>query len=83
MMVALKRVILGAYELGALGSTDEAESFYASRGWKQWRGPTSALTPTGVMRTSADDGSIYVLPASAPLDLDGELTCDWRDGDVW
>ena len=57
--------------------------FYASLGWQQWRGPTFALTPSGVVRTPDADGGIYVLPVSAALDLDGELTCDWRDGDVW
>jgi hypothetical protein len=24
-----------------------------------------------------------VLPVAMELDLTGELTCDWRDGDVW
>jgi hypothetical protein len=24
-----------------------------------------------------------VLELSVPLDLEAELTCDWRDGDVW
>jgi len=83
MMKALERVVHGAYELGALGATDEAADFYAARGWKPWQGPTSALTPTGIERTGAEDGSIYVLPVAVPLDLSGELTCDWRDGDVW
>ncbi|MGI8800127.1 MAG: GNAT family N-acetyltransferase [Pseudonocardia sp.] len=83
MMDALERVIRGAYELGALGATDEAASFYAARGWQLWRGPTSALTPTGVARTPEEDGGIYVMPVDVPLDLVGELTCDWRDGDVW
>jgi aminoglycoside 2'-N-acetyltransferase I len=83
MIQALNRVIRGAYELGALGSTDEATRLYASLGWQQWRGPTFALTPTGVVRTSDDDGAVYVLRVTLPLDLEGELTCDWRDGDVW
>jgi aminoglycoside 2'-N-acetyltransferase I len=83
MMDALEGVIRGAYELGALGSTDEARDFYTGRGWQRWRGATSALTPTGISRTEDDDGSIYVLPLTVPLDLDGDLTCDWRDGDVW
>lgn len=34
-------------------------------------------------RARAGDGAIYVLPLRAPLDLASELTCDWRDGDVW
>jgi aminoglycoside 2'-N-acetyltransferase I len=83
MMEALERVIRGAYDLGALGAADEATGFYAALGWKLWRGPTSALTPTGVERTTEEDGCIYVLPVAVPLDLLGELTCDWRDGDLW
>jgi len=82
-MDVLERVVRGAYDLGALGATDEAAAFYAARGWELWQGPTSALTPTGTTRTEQEDGSIYVLPVAVPLDLSGELTCDWRDGDVW
>ncbi|MDH6135427.1 aminoglycoside 2'-N-acetyltransferase I [Kitasatospora sp. MAA4] len=83
MMQALERMIRRAYDLGALGAADAAGDFYAARGWQLWQGPTSALTPEGVVRTAEEDGYIYVLPGSAPLDLSGELTCDWRDGDCW
>jgi aminoglycoside 2'-N-acetyltransferase I len=84
MMEALERVIGGAYELGALGATDEAAAFYAGRGWRLWDGRLSALTPSGVVPTPEEEGGVYVLPVSGvPLDLSGELTCDWRDGDVW
>jgi len=81
MMAALERVVRGAYDLGALGSTDEAMPFYAGRGWKLWQGPCSALTPNGITRTAED--CIYVFESELALDLYGELTCDWRDGDVW
>jgi aminoglycoside 2'-N-acetyltransferase I len=83
MMDALERVIRGAYDLGALGATDDGAALYTSRGWRRWEGPTSTLAPTGIERTPDEDGYIYVLPGEAPLDLSGELTCDWRDGDVW
>jgi aminoglycoside 2'-N-acetyltransferase I len=83
MMAALERVVRNAYDLGALGATDEAADFYSGRGWQRWRGPSSALTPSGVRRTEDDDGGIYVLPVTIALDTSGELTCDWRDGDVW
>nr|WP_046468723.1 GNAT family N-acetyltransferase [Allosalinactinospora lopnorensis] len=79
----LERVVRGAYDLGALSSTEEATAFYAARGWALWRGPSSALTPAGVTRTEDDDGGIYVLPVSLPLEPSDELTCDWRDGDLW
>jgi aminoglycoside 2'-N-acetyltransferase I len=83
VMAALERVIRRAYDLGALGTTDEAVEFYAARGWRRWEGPTSALTPAGVTRTADDDGGVYVLEAAVALDLSAPLVCDWRDGDVW
>ncbi|MBA3618408.1 MAG: GNAT family N-acetyltransferase [Acidothermales bacterium] len=83
MMTELEQVIRAAYDVGALGATDEAAALYAGRGWELWQGPLSALTPTGIQRTPEEDGCIYVLPVSVPLELSGELTCDWRDGDVW
>jgi aminoglycoside 2'-N-acetyltransferase I len=81
MMLALQRVIERAYDLGALGATDEAVPLYERLGWRRWRGPLSALTPDGVIRTPDDEGAVFVLGEG--LDLDGALTCDWRDGDVW
>jgi aminoglycoside 2'-N-acetyltransferase I len=83
LMAELERIIRGAYDLGALGSSDEGLPFYLGRGWQRWRGPTSVLTPTGVFRTPDEDGYILGLPTSVPLDLDAEITCDWRHGDAW
>jgi aminoglycoside 2'-N-acetyltransferase I len=83
LMDALERVIRRAYDLGALSASADAIELYEGRGWQRWRGPTSVLTPTGIARTREDDGSVFVFPLAVPLDLAGELTCDWRDGDVW
>ncbi len=82
VMEALERLARGAYEVAALGAAAGAAAFYASRGWRLWQGQTWALTPSGVVRTAEEDDCIYVLPL-APLDLAGDLTCDWRDGDAW
>ena len=83
MMDELERIVRGAYDVGALGASEEAAGFYAARGWRAWRGHTWALTPAGRVRTPEEDGGIYVLEVAAALDLSGELTCDWREGDVW
>jgi aminoglycoside 2'-N-acetyltransferase I len=83
LMEVLERIIEAAYDIGALGATDEAVNLYEHRGWVRWSGPLSAITPTGVRRTPDEDGCVYVLPAGSVLDIRGELTCDWRDGDVW
>ncbi len=72
-----------AYDLLALGATDEGMGLYLSHGWVPWEGPLLALTPDGVVATPDEEGYVLVLPGTVPLDLEGELTCDWRDGDVW
>jgi aminoglycoside 2'-N-acetyltransferase I len=82
-MTELERIIRAAYELGALGSTDEGLPFYLARSWEPWRAPSSALTLTGVVRTPDEEGYILVLQAIASPDLDGKLTCDFRNGDGW
>ena len=85
IMTALQDVVRLSYELGALSSTEAALGFYEHLGWELWRGPTSALTPDGLVRTPDDDGSVHVLrlDGGPDLDLDGPLTCDWRDGALW
>jgi aminoglycoside 2'-N-acetyltransferase I len=83
VMTAAERIVRGGYELGALCASQQAAGFYAARDWQLWQGPSSVLTPAGVVRTPGDDGAIYVLPVTVTLDLGGELTCDWREGDVW
>ena len=83
MMSVLERIVRSGYHLGALGASADGSRMYTARGWQLWRGPTSALTPDGIRRTAEVDGAVYVLPVSAPLDLDGDLTCDWRPAALW
>jgi aminoglycoside 2'-N-acetyltransferase I len=83
VMAPLERIIARSYHVGALGASDIGAGFYAARGWRQWQGRTYALTPDGIVRTEDEDGGVYVLPGSVPLDLSGDLACDWREGDVW
>jgi aminoglycoside 2'-N-acetyltransferase I len=83
MMAALERIIEVSYDIGGLGATDEAVSLYEHRGWVRWLGPTHAVTPAGSVRTPDEDGWIFVFPAGHAVDIAGDLTCDWRDGDVW
>ena len=83
IMAALEAVVRENFELGALSTTEQAASFYAARGWRLWEGPSSALSPRGIEKTPEDDGGIFVLPVSAPIHTRGELTCDWRAGDLW
>jgi len=71
-----------AYDVVALASSDQALGFYAARGWRLWQGPTAALTADGVVRTPDCDDCVFVLDP-AELDVDGEITCDWREGDLW
>ena len=83
VMDALEQVLRGAYQLGALCSSEASRPLYVARGWLPWLGPTSVLAPTGLTNTPDDDGSLFVLPVTVDVDPTADLTCDWRDGDVW
>jgi aminoglycoside 2'-N-acetyltransferase I len=84
MMAALERIVRSAYRLGALGASPDGARLYAARGWQRWQGPSAALTPEGIRPTADKDGWIYVLPvAGRPVDLSGEIVCDWRPGELW
>jgi aminoglycoside 2'-N-acetyltransferase I len=78
-----EQVIRGAYQVGAVSSSDLARRVYTARGWLPWRGATSVLAPTGPARTPDDDGTVFVLPVGISLDTSADLMCDWRAGDVW
>lgn len=87
IMDGVEQVIRGAYQLGALSSSEDARHLYASRGWLPWQGKSSVLTPTGLALTPDDDPTLFVLPVALPDDLEldtgDDITCDWRPGDVW
>jgi aminoglycoside 2'-N-acetyltransferase I len=83
VLAALEQVIARAYDFGGLSATEDGAPLYRSRGWQPWRGPVATLAPAGVVRTPEEDGSVFVLALSAALEPEGELICDWRDGDVW
>lgn len=83
MMRRSEQIIWAGYDIGALGATDDAIPMYERRGWTQWRGPLSAMTASGIVRTPDEAGGVYVLTAGASIDIESELTCDWRDGDLW
>jgi aminoglycoside 2'-N-acetyltransferase I len=82
LMEPLEQVARRAYAVVALAASDAGAAFYAARGWLPWQGPTSVLTPTGIVRTPDDDDCVLVLPGP-DLDRTAELTCDWREGDPW
>ena len=83
VLVAARRHIEDAYELGALHS--ELPTFYEHLGWERWRGPTFVRTGSGRKRTPTDDGCIHIwrVPAGAAVDLDDPISCEWRPGFVW
>lgn len=83
LMDAAEQVIRGAHQIGALSASELGRPVYEQRGWLPWRGATSVLAPDGLTRTPDDDGAVFVFPVSVDVDTSAELTCDWRDGDVW
>ena len=83
VMKHIGELIRERYPLGALSTGTHA--LYKTLGWECWRGPTFVDSLSGPERTPGDDGDVLILrtPRSPRLDLDGEIVCDWRLGDVW
>jgi len=83
LMGAVNGYIREAFELGALGTG--SHHFYERLGWQTWRGPSFVRTASGIRRTPDEDGYILaLLTGRGPaLDLDAEISCEWRPGDVW
>ena len=87
LMAPLHEIMANAYDLGALSASEAARCLYDRLGWQRWLGPTSAMTPGGIVATPEEDDGIYVYPCSPAflehVDRSASLCCDWRDGDVW
>ncbi len=83
VMSRIGELIREGYPLGALSTGTHA--FYEALGWERWRGPTFVDGPGGRQRTPTDNGGVMILrtPRSPRLDLDRDIVCDWRPGDVW
>jgi aminoglycoside 2'-N-acetyltransferase I len=82
VMASIER-LAPAYDLLALSSSEAGLPLYRARGWELWRGPSSVMAPGGLVRTPDEDGSLFVLLGRTPMDLEDEIACDWREGDVW
>ena len=82
-MKRVGQLIHEGYALAVLSTGTHA--FYEALGWERWRGPTYVDGPNGRERTPADDGDVMILrtPRTPRLDLDGDIVCAWRSGDVW
>jgi aminoglycoside 2'-N-acetyltransferase I len=83
VMRAIGDIIRDAYELGGLSTP--VPDFYERLGWELWTGRTFVRTAAATERTADDDGGIMILrtPASPPFDVNADITCQWRSGDVW
>ena len=70
------------YDIGAL-SPSETE-FYAKLGWEVWEGPLSFIDKlNNIQKCPDEEAMILLLPKSGAIDKTKELTCDWREGEVW
>ena len=83
MMAEIERVLRGAYDFGALATTEAGCRCTAAGGWLEWRGPLGAMTPEGPVSTPDARGGVFVFPGALTPDVDEPLVCDWRNGDLW
>ena len=90
LMAPLQDVITRSYDLGALSASEAARRLYDGLGWQRWLGPTSAVTPDGIVATpDEDDGCTSTcVPqpcsnASTERPLSVATGATATSGDVW
>ncbi|MYC30283.1 MAG: GNAT family N-acetyltransferase [Chloroflexi bacterium] len=89
MRVLTRAILLDGYELAALCPAETR--LYEHLGWEYWRGPLfvrqprpSATEPARLIATPEERIMIMRLPASPALDLDVDLSVEWRPGgELW
>ena len=69
---------IAAYDLAALSPA--RETFYERLGWRLWRGPTAIRMPDALVPTPGEEIMILLTPRTPPLDLDAQITAEWRPG---
>jgi aminoglycoside 2'-N-acetyltransferase I len=69
------------FDMGALSPSEAA--FYERLGWELWRGPLAIRTEAGLTDTPDEEVMILRLANTPTLNLDGRLTAEWRDGELW
>ena len=84
VMDALEQVLRGAYQLGALCSSEAGRPLYAARGWLPWHGhDVGAGADRAHPHPRRRRLAVRAAGDASTLDTTADLTCDWRDGDVW
>ena len=69
------------FDLAALSPSDH--HFYERLGWELWRGPLAIRTERGVLSTPDEEVMILRLPRTPRLDVNSQLTAEWRVGELW
>ena len=86
VMTAIETIVATSHELGALSTSDLGLPLYLAHGWVPWRGRLLADTATGPVHLPDEEGAVLVLGGTVDLealDLEVDLTADFRAGDVF
>ncbi|MFI6940230.1 GNAT family N-acetyltransferase [Streptomyces sp. NPDC050418] len=82
LLALASQEVKNAYDIGAFGASKYG--YYGRMGWERWPGRTFHLKDGKRAESCANGGDVmYLLPDHSAIDPNGELTIDWREGDIW
>ena len=70
-----------SFDIAALSPTDSA--FYTRLDWELWRGPLWVRIGHERVPTLDEETMVFRLAGTPELDLDAELSVEWRPGEIW
>ena len=69
------------YRLAALSPADS--DYYERLGWVLWEGELLIRQADAIIATPDDVVMVYRLSNSPVLDVEGDLSAEWREGELW
>lgn len=82
LAAAASAYIVSEFDIGAL-ATSTAISLYARLGWRIWSGKTFAERHGEVIQVGPQGCVMILAPKGVEINIDGNISTNWRDGDVW
>ncbi len=80
----MKQVVEEIQDFDIAGLAPFNADYYAQLGWELWRGAMYVRRDGGLFASPLEEHvMIHRLPRTPVLDLDGGISVEWREGEVW
>ena len=81
--LVMKKIAREIKDFDVGGLSTGLYGFYSRLGWMLWRGPLSVRKNDELIPTPGDTVMVLLLPKTPKIDINKQLSIEWRDGELW